>query len=154
MLYSYNMSNDDDLDAVFKALANPARRRLLDALKDGPRTTGQLCEIEDGLDRCTVMQHLKTLEAADLILVRREGRERWNHLNAEPIKAELITARLQEVRDAGVCVAGALSPQRTQQFWRTVVDAGVDLFVIRGTTVSAEHVSGCLLYTSPSPRDS
>ena len=81
------MSNDDDLDAVFKALANPARRRLLDAMKDGPRTTGQLCETEDGLDRCTVMQHLKALEAADLIIVRREGRERGNHLNAAPIKA-------------------------------------------------------------------
>lgn len=87
MLYLYNMSNEDALDAVFKALANPARRRLLDAMKDGPRTTGQLCESEDGLDRCTVMQHLKALEAADLIIVRREGRERWNHLNAEPIKA-------------------------------------------------------------------
>jgi hypothetical protein len=37
---------------------------------------------------------------------------------------------------------GALTPQRTQQLWKTVVDAGVDLFVIRGTTVSAEHVSG------------
>ena len=87
MLYSYNMSNDDDLDAVFKALANPARRRLLDAMKDGPRTTGQLCEAEPSLDRCTVMQHLKALESADLIIVSREGRERWNHLNAEPIKA-------------------------------------------------------------------
>lgn len=87
MLYYYNMSNDDDLDAVFKALANPARRRLLDAMKDGPRTTGQLCAAEPSLDRCTVMQHLKALETADLILVRREGRERWNHLNAEPIKA-------------------------------------------------------------------
>lgn len=87
MLYFYNMSNADDLDAVFKALANPARRRLLDEMKDGPRTTGQLCEAEDGLDRCTVMQHLKALEAADLIVVRREGRERWNHLNAAPIKA-------------------------------------------------------------------
>lgn len=60
---------------------------------------------------------------------------------AEPIKEELITARLGEIRDAGVTVAGALSPQRTQQYWKTVVDAGVDLFVIRGTTVSAEHVS-------------
>src|SRR4028118_1322744 len=45
------------------------------------------------------------------------------------------------MRDAGVTVAGALSPQRTVQLWKTVVDAGVDLFVIRGTTVSAEHVS-------------
>ena len=87
MLYSYNMSNSDALDAVFKALANPVRRRLLDALKDRALTTGQLCEVEADLDRCTVMQHLKALEAADLILVRREGRERWNHLNAEPIKA-------------------------------------------------------------------
>ena len=60
---------------------------------------------------------------------------------AEPIKPELITMRLHEIRDAGVTVAGALSPQRTQQFYSTVVDAGVDLFVIRGTVVSAEHVS-------------
>ncbi len=81
------MSNEDDLDAVFKALANPVRRRLLDAMKDAARTTGQLCEAEPSLDRCTVMQHLKALEAADLIIVRREGRERWNHLNAMPIKA-------------------------------------------------------------------
>ncbi len=46
------------------------------------------------------------------------------------------------MRGAGVTVAAALSPQRTAQLWKTVVDAGVDLFVIRGTTVSAEHVSG------------
>ncbi|HEU0257654.1 MAG TPA: GuaB3 family IMP dehydrogenase-related protein [Microbacteriaceae bacterium] len=62
-------------------------------------------------------------------------------LYAEPIKPELITARIAEVRASGVTVAAALSPQRTQDFYRTVVEAGVDLFVIRGTTVSAEHVS-------------
>ena len=50
-------------------------------------------------------------------------------------------ARLAEIRAAGVTVAGALSPQRTQELYETVVAAGVDLFVIRGTTVSAEHVS-------------
>ena len=66
---------------------------------------------------------------------------RLQELYAEPIKPELIAARLAEIRDAGVTVAGALSPQRTQQFWRTVVDSGADIFVIRGTTVSAEHVS-------------
>ncbi|MGO0576649.1 GuaB3 family IMP dehydrogenase-related protein [Ornithinimicrobium panacihumi] len=63
-------------------------------------------------------------------------------LYSAPIRPELITQRLREIREAGVTVAGALSPQRTQQFWKVVVDAGVDLFVIRGTTVSAEHVSG------------
>jgi len=67
---------------------------------------------------------------------------RMQQIYAAPVRPELITARLREIRDAGVTVAGALSPQRTQEHWRTVVDAGVDLFVIRGTTVSAEHVSG------------
>lgn len=67
---------------------------------------------------------------------------RMQEIYAEPIKPELITQRLKEVRAAGVTVAGALSPQRTQEHYQTVVDAGVDLFVIRGTTVSAEHVSG------------
>lgn len=66
---------------------------------------------------------------------------RLQQIYSEPIKPELITARLQEIREAGVVVAGKLSPQRTQRHWRAVVDAGVDLFVIRGTTVSAEHVS-------------
>jgi IMP dehydrogenase len=66
---------------------------------------------------------------------------RMQQLYAEPVKPELVTARLAEIRAAGVPVAGALSPQRTQELYQTVVDAGVDLFVIRGTTVSAEHVS-------------
>jgi IMP dehydrogenase len=60
---------------------------------------------------------------------------------AEPIRAELITQRLAEIREAGVPVAGALSPQRTAEFADVVLKAGVDLFVIRGTTVSAEHVA-------------
>jgi IMP dehydrogenase len=67
--------------------------------------------------------------------------KRMQEIYSESIKAELITARLAEIRAAGVPVAGSLSPQRTQEFSQTVVDAGVDLFVIRGTTVSAEHVS-------------
>src|SRR5690606_26166654 len=49
---------------------------------------------------------------------------------------------LRQVREAGVAVAGALSPHRTQELYKTVLEAGVDLFFIRGTTVSAEHVSG------------
>jgi IMP dehydrogenase len=66
---------------------------------------------------------------------------RMQQIYSEPIKPELISARLAEIRAAGVPVAGALSPQRTQELYQTVVDAGVDMFVIRGTTVSAEHVS-------------
>jgi IMP dehydrogenase len=66
---------------------------------------------------------------------------RMQQIYAQPIREDLIVRRIAEVRDAGVTTAAALSPQRTKQFWKTVVDAGVDVFVIRGTTVSAEHVS-------------
>jgi len=70
-----------------------------------------------------------------------DATRRMQEIYAEPIRAELITTRLRQIRDAGVTVAGSLSPQRTKEFAKCVVDAGVDMFVIRGTTVSAEHVS-------------
>ena len=68
--------------------------------------------------------------------------ERLQAIYAEPIKEELIGRRIEEIRSAGVVAAARLSPQRTAQYHKAVLDAGVDLFVIRGTTVSAEHVSG------------
>ncbi|MCW2708590.1 MAG: dehydrogenase family protein, partial [Frankiales bacterium] len=67
--------------------------------------------------------------------------DRMREIYAEPIKADLITARVKQIRDSGVTVAASLTPQRTVQFAQTVIDAGVDLFVIQGTVVSAEHVS-------------
>ena len=73
-------------EPVFKALADYRRREILDLLKVRPRTTGELCSHFKDLDRCTVMQHLRVLEKADLVIVRREGRLRWNYLNAVPIK--------------------------------------------------------------------
>ena len=78
-------------------------------------------------------------EVAELDGVRATAR--LQEIYSEPIKPELITARLREMRESGVTVAGSLSPQHTQEFAKAVVDAGVDMFVIRGTTVSAEHVS-------------
>jgi DNA-binding transcriptional ArsR family regulator len=74
-------------DKVFRALASSHRRAILDALRDQPLTTGSLCAQFPELDRCTVMQHLKVLEAADLVIAERRGRERWNHLNPIPIHA-------------------------------------------------------------------
>lgn len=89
MLYFYNMSklapSSEQQDRVFRALANHHRRSILDTLRDQPLTTGKLCELFGELDRCTVMQHLKVLEGADLILVERRGRERLNSLNPLPI---------------------------------------------------------------------
>ncbi|MBM7785978.1 GuaB3 family IMP dehydrogenase-related protein [Tenggerimyces flavus] len=66
---------------------------------------------------------------------------RMQEIYSAPVDPDLITQRIAQIREAGVTVAAALSPSRTKQFSKTVVDAGVDIFVIRGTTVSAEHVS-------------
>lgn len=86
MLYFYNMSSRDFQGTVFKALADDRRREILDLLRERPRTTGELCEHFSRLDRCTVMQHLGVLEKADLVIVKREGRQRWNYLNVVPVQ--------------------------------------------------------------------
>jgi DNA-binding transcriptional ArsR family regulator len=75
-----------DPDIVWQALADSTRRAILDSLADGPRTTGALVAEFDQLCRTAVMKHLDVLVAADLVLVRREGRVRWNYLNPVPIQ--------------------------------------------------------------------
>jgi IMP dehydrogenase len=72
-------------------------------------------------------------------LPQEQAISRMQELYAAPIQPELIKARIAEIRAAGV--TAALSPQRTAELHEVVVKAGVDLFVIRGTTVSAEHVA-------------
>ncbi|MDT7539870.1 MAG: dehydrogenase [Actinomycetota bacterium] len=67
--------------------------------------------------------------------------ERMREIYAKPIDGGLIKDRISQIRDAGVTVAASLTPQRTVQFAQTVIDSGVDIFVIQGTVVSAEHVS-------------
>ena len=76
--------SDDDL--VFKALADPTRRFLLDLLFERDGRT--LTELESGLEmtRFGVMKHLKVLQEADLVLVRRSGREKLHFLNPVPIR--------------------------------------------------------------------
>ncbi len=85
-------------------------------------------------DPTDLLAEVAGLEGVDAI-------RRMQEIYAAPINPELITARLQQMREAGVTVAGSLSPQHTKEHAKAVVDAGVDMFVIRGTTVSAEHVS-------------
>src|SRR3989442_3599789 len=80
------MPREDKYDLIFKALGDSRRREILDLLKERGRTTGELVERFKLMDRCTVMQHLRVLEKADLIIVKREGRLRWNYINPLPIK--------------------------------------------------------------------
>lgn len=70
-----------------------------------------------------------------------ESTARLQQVYSAPIQPELIRARMDQIREAGVPVAGALSPQNTQEFSEHVVASQPDFFVIRGTAVSAEHVS-------------
>ena len=78
--------DDEADDRVFKALGNATRRRMLDVLKAGSVTTGELCASLPELDRTTALQHLRVLEAADLVTGRRVGRERRLALAPLPIK--------------------------------------------------------------------
>lgn len=76
-----------DLDEVFKALADPTRRALLDrlAVQDG-QTLSALVEAFPEMTRFGVMKHLRVLEAARLVLTEKSGREKLHHLNAVPIR--------------------------------------------------------------------
>lgn len=77
---------DESLDAIWKALSDPTRRSLLDALRDGSMTTGTLAARYPSLTRFAVMKHLRVLEGVGLVVTRTEGRHRWNSLNAVPLK--------------------------------------------------------------------
>src|SRR3954471_8358113 len=80
------MSSTVATTRVWRALASPVRRKILDRLHDGPRTTGELAGSFRSLSRFAVMQHLGVLHDARLIVIRREGRQRFNHLNVVPLQ--------------------------------------------------------------------
>ena len=67
--------------------------------------------------------------------------ERMQEIYSEPIKASLVTERIREIKAAGVVTAASLTPQRTPQLAKAALDGELDLLVIQGTVVSAEHVS-------------
>ncbi len=73
-------------DSIWKALADATRREILDVLSERPQTTGELTARFDHLSRTNVMKHLGVLVGAGLVVVRREGRTRWNYLNPVPIQ--------------------------------------------------------------------
>ena len=86
-------------------------------------------------------------EDADALLERiatfdkAEATREMQKIYAEPIKPELIGKRIKQIKDAGVMAAASLTPQRVREHWQLALDAGLDVLVIQGTVVSAEHVS-------------
>jgi DNA-binding transcriptional ArsR family regulator/uncharacterized protein YndB with AHSA1/START domain len=80
-----DMGAHEDLDAAFRALADPARRQLLDRLNErNGLTLSELCD-GMGMTRQAISKHLDVLEAAGLVITRRRGRSKLHHLNAAPI---------------------------------------------------------------------
>ena len=82
-----DMSKQENSERVWKALADTSRREILDRLAERPLTTREIVtRFEDSLCRTAVMKHLEILVRANLVVIRRQGRQRWNYLNPVPIQ--------------------------------------------------------------------
>jgi DNA-binding transcriptional ArsR family regulator len=112
----------EDLDQIWKALADTTRRTILDFLRSGPKPTTAIVEQFPDLSRFAVMKHLDVLRQAALVVTREEGRQRINSLNAVPIrmiyerwvsKYEGIWANtLLRVKESAERTASAPTPSR------------------------------------------
>ena len=76
---------DDDTALLWRALADPTRRLILDLLRERPRVTGEIAA-QFPISRIAVMRHLEVLSEAGLVTSRKRGRERWHYLNAVPLQ--------------------------------------------------------------------
>src|ERR687893_2586308 len=70
-----------------------------------------------------------------------EATREMQDIYQEPVKEELIVQRIQEIKGQGVVAAASLTPQKVERYCELVLDAGLDILVIQGTVISAEHVS-------------
>lgn len=98
-----------ETESVWRALTSPHRRRLLDLLRDGPLTTGQISKQIPELSRFAVMQHLGVLEEAQLVIVKRDGRQRFNYANPMP---------LRDIYDRWVSTFSSTAAETTQHLRR------------------------------------
>jgi len=76
---------EEDTAPLWRALADPTRRRILDLLRERPLITGEIAA-QFAISRIAVMRHLEVLSAAGLVTSRKRGRERWHYLNAVPLQ--------------------------------------------------------------------
>jgi uncharacterized protein YndB with AHSA1/START domain/DNA-binding transcriptional ArsR family regulator len=74
------------MELIWKALSDKTRREILDLLREKEKTTGELCRHFKKLTRYGVMKHLNILHKANLIIIKREGKNRWNYINPLPIR--------------------------------------------------------------------
>ncbi len=85
-MFRQSIVNTINTKNIWKALADPTRRKLMDLIRESPKTTGDLVEGFKSIGRCAVMKHLSILENARLIIPKKEGKYRWNYINAIPLQ--------------------------------------------------------------------
>src|SRR5947207_6167542 len=108
---------------LWRALASPWRRRLLDLLREAPATTGALASQLPELSRFAVMQHLGVLADAGVVVIERRGRDRVNHLNPVPLR-EWYERWVQPMADTGA--AGLLALRRAAETGEPLMPEPVD----------------------------
>jgi len=139
----------EDVDIAWRLGPHLLELPLLAAAMDGvvsPATAIELGQM-GGLGVLNLEGIWTRYEDADALLERiatfdkAEATREMQKIYAEPIKPELIGRRIKQIKDAGVMAAASLTPQRVREHWQLALDAGLDVLVIQGTVVSAEHVS-------------
>ncbi len=139
----------EDVDIAWRLGPHLLELPLLAAAMDGvvsPATAIELGQM-GGLGVLNLEGIWTRYEDADALLERiatfdkADATREMQKIYAEPIKPELIGKRIKQIKDAGVMAAASLTPQRVREHWQLALDAGLDVLVIQGTVVSAEHVS-------------
>jgi IMP dehydrogenase len=139
----------DDVDISWKLGDYRFELPLLASAMDGvvsPRTAGIIGRL-GGLAVLNLEGIWTRYEDADEQLERiaglpkAEATREMQEIYREPVKPELIAQRVQEIKDEGVVVCASLTPPRVREYYEVALDAGLDILVIQGTVVSAEHVS-------------
>src|ERR687895_1491447 len=139
----------DDIDITWTLGPYRFELPLLASAMDGvvsPETAGQIGKL-GGLAVLNLEGVWTRYERADEELARiarlpkEEATAEMQAIYREPIKEELIAQRIRDIKDQGVVAAASLTPQRVRAWYETAIEAGLDILVIQGTVISAEHVS-------------
>ena len=138
-----------DVDIGWKLGPHLLELPLIASAMDGvvsPKTAIELGKL-GGLGVLNLEGIFTRYEAADrelqkiARLPKEQATSGMQKIYAKPVKPELIASRIRELKEAGVLVAGSLTPQKVRDYYEVALDAGLDVLVIQGTVVSAEHVS-------------
>ena len=160
---------------IWKALADPTRRTILTLLQESPLTTGEISERIDDLSRYAVMKHLGILEDARLIRTRREGKFRWNYLNATPLQqsyehwlrqlvqiARQTTPKMGSAKNTIMTATFSMEhafPASTQRTWQALTSEATSwwprnlLYYNASSELILENEIGGKLYEKSGPED-